>query len=91
MPADLKYLEGRRFCVVLIKLDDETRPDGPFKMRCMHGRASIDHQGYLTLEGESSSWKVPSACYSRILPSDGKKILEDAEYFVLCRVSGIDL
>jgi hypothetical protein len=57
----------------------------------MHGRASIDHRGALSVEASGGSFTVPASAYNRVLPSDGTPILEEAEYFVMVRVSGMEL
>jgi hypothetical protein len=88
--TDLRYLEGKRFCVVFIKTEDD-KPDGAMQMRCMHGRANIDHRGALNVEASGGSFTVPASAYNRVLPSDGTALLEDAEYFVMVRVSGMEL
>lgn len=91
MAADLKYLEGKKFCLVFARLEDDAEPDGPVSLRCMHGRASINTKGHLIVEGPDGSFHVPSSCYPKIMPSDGTEMLEDAEFFALCRVSGMPL
>lgn len=91
MPTDLSYLEGRKFCLVLVRLDDEKQPDGPLKLKCIHGRASVDVQGALRVHTPHESVCVPSSCYHRVLPNDGTAMLGDAEFFVLCRVAGMEL
>ena len=89
---DLGYLEGRKFCVVFFKTQEEEAASGQIKMKCLHGRANIDKRGSLTVEAASGSFKVPTSAYPMIQPSDGTKILRDAEYFVLCKLSdGLDL
>ena len=89
---DLRYLEGRRFCAVLAKLSDENDPDSPVKMRCLHGRANIDREGWLSLESaDGASFGIPRTAYPNILPADNTEMLRDAEYFVLVKVSGMEL
>jgi hypothetical protein len=88
--TDLRYLEGKKFCVVFIKTEND-EPDGAVKMRVMHGRANIDHRGALKVEGSNGSFMVPASAYNRVLPADGTPVLEDAEYFVMVRVSGMEL
>jgi hypothetical protein len=91
MPLDLSYLEGKRFCVVLAKLEDESNPDGKVKLKPLHGRANVDKNGYLALEHPHGSFAVPASTYNKILPSDGTEMLKDADYFVICRVSGMEI
>ena len=90
MPLDLKYLQGKRFCVVL--LEDAENPDPTkVKIRPMLGRANFDKNGHLKLEHSDGAFMVPSSCYTSILPSDGTDLLEDAEYYVICKLSGIKI
>jgi hypothetical protein len=90
MPIDLRHLQGKRFCVVLME-DSESSDPTKVKIRPMLGRANIDKQGNLKLEHSGGAFMVPSSCYPTILPSDGTDILEDAEYYVFCKLSGMKL
>jgi hypothetical protein len=84
---DLSYLEGRKFCVVFVAQED----GGPIKMKCLHGRASIHRGMRLSVEGAMGKFDVPPTAYSMIMESDGTEMLRDAEYFVLCKVEGMEL
>lgn len=88
---NLTHLEGRRFCVVLAKHKDEDDPMSPVQMRCLHGRANIDRTGALTLEAQGNSFAVPRSAYPNILPADNTEMLRGAEYFVIVKVSGMEL
>lgn len=88
--VDLRYLEGKRFCVVLAQQTDVNNPDSEIRLRCLHGRANVSREGALSLEG-NVPFQVPASAYTNVLPSDGTDMLRDAEYFVICRVSGMDL
>ena len=90
MPLDLRYLEGKRFCVVLLEDTGTIDPD-KVKIRPVLGRASVDKQGVLRLEYAGGSMAVPSSSYPQILPSDGTDLLGDAEYYVIVKVSGMEL
>ncbi len=86
---ELKYLEGKRFCVVFMQADD---PDPQqVRLRALHGRANVSAAGILSVEHDGGAFQVPRSCYPQILASDGTDILGDAEYYVICRVSGMDL
>jgi hypothetical protein len=90
MPIDLGYLEGKKICIVFVKSGDEDQPDGEVKMRCMYGRANIS-TGRFKVEGPNGSFEVPTKSHANVMPSDGTEILKDSEYFVMVRVSGMDL
>ena len=92
---DLKYLEGKKMCVVFCQLQDEDQfqdendmPDeGTFKIKCLHGRGNVfDNGKALRVEGDNGGFTVPASCYGRIYPSDGTDLLKDAEYFVMVKL-----
>lgn len=84
MIVPLNELEGRRFCVVFVKILDPAK--GRVQLQCLHGRANIDG-GHLDVVHESGSvFTVPGSALPNILPSDGTKILRDAEYYVFVKV-----
>lgn len=90
--VDLRYLEGRRFCVVFAQPEhDDPENPGRIGMRAMHGRANVSPQGELFLEGNLGKFKVPSTAYGMVQPGDESEILQGAEYFVILRVKGMPL
>ena len=92
MPLDLSYLEGKKLCVCFLQDPGGDGADAiTVQLRALHGRASIGTRGELTLEHKGGSFLIPSSSYNAILPSDGSQILKDAEYFVICKVSGMKL
>jgi hypothetical protein len=98
MPRDLKYLEGRTICVVFCKLQNEdafgrTRDEenAQFDFKTLFGRASIVDPGYLEVIGQGMTFRVPPSAYKHIFPNDGTDIIGKAEFFVMIKVSGIDL
>ena len=96
MPQDISEYDGKKFCVVFVKLmgDDDavtSEETANVQVRCLHGKANIERNTILHLEHEGGRFTVPASCYNRIQPSDGTDLLEDAEYFVMCRVSGMEL
>ena len=83
MPS-LDYLEGRRFCVVFVKVLDVA--SGKLQFQCLRGRADIRGGGRLFVVAPGGGeFQVPSSAYSLIQPADGTEILRDAEYFVLVK------
>ena len=86
----LEYLEGRRMCVVFVKVIDESA--GKVEVACLHGRADVDSGRLAVVSSSGSRFAVPNTALGNILPSDGTPILKDAEYFVMVKTdSGIDL
>ena len=86
----LNHLEGRRMCVVFVKVVDEAA--GRVQLRVLHGRGSVE-QGKLTVIAASGvRFGVPHTALGNILPNDGTPMLKDAEYFVLVKAGdGIEL
>ncbi len=83
MPANFDYLEGRRFCVVFVKvLDVETER---LQLQCMRGRASVERGRVSVVTAGGGMFTVPSSALPSVLPSDGSELLQDAEYFCLVR------
>lgn len=81
--TDLRYLEGRTFCVVFVKILDEVK--GRVQTQCFRGRADIE-RGRLNVVAENGAlFTVPSSAYGNILPNDGTKMLKEAEFFVLVK------
>ena len=84
MPLPLHHLEGRRFCVVFVKVLDAT--DGKVQLRCLRGRADV-RQGRLdVVTAGGAVFSVPSSAHGSIQANDGTALLKDAEYFALVRV-----
>lgn len=90
MPIDLSRYEGKKFCVVFMK-DNEDPDVSTVKLRTLHGRANIIDGAKLQVEHRQGSFLVPSSAYNAILESDGNAVLRDAEYYVICKVSGMEL
>ena len=76
---NLEYLQGRRFCVVFVKVLDAAT--GRVQCRCLRGRANLNN-GHLELMQERGPvFTVPATA-----------LLRDAEYFCMVKVSdNIDL
>ncbi len=83
MAVPLSELEGKRFCVVFVKVLDPVRER--VKLQCLHGRASIE-RGRLNVVHESGAvFTVPGSALPNVLPNDGTQMLRDAEYFVFVK------
>ena len=79
------YIEGKKFCVVLVQADEKDCSPEKAKLRCLRGRASVDDDK-ITCIGDHGNFCVPTSANGSILPSDGTPILKDAEYYCLVRV-----
>ena len=80
---DLVKYEGSKFCVVFAQ---QSSADGSIKLRCHHGRASVDHNGLAVVDDRGASIAVPKVAYVKILPNDGTEMLKDCKYFVIVTV-----
>ena len=90
MASRFDYLEGRRFCVVFVKVVDAVREK--VKLQCFRGRASIEHGRVIVVDINGGVFTLPGTSLNNILPSDGSRILKDAEYFCLVKTDeNIDL
>ena len=90
MPSQFDYLEGRRFCVVFVKVLDTVRER--VTLQCFRGRASIERGRVIVVADHGGVFTIPGTAVNNILPSDGSRILKDAEYFCLVKTDeNIDL
>jgi hypothetical protein len=90
MSDSLAYLEGKRICVVFVQVVDQARER--VRLQCFRGRANIEHGHLTVVNANGTVFPVPSSAVRNVLPSDGTKILQDAEYFVLVKADeGVDL
>ena len=71
--------------------ENEKADSSTVSLRTLHGRANLGSKGSLTIEHETGSFQVPSSAYNMVLPNDGTELLRDAEYYVFCKVSGMEL
>ncbi|RMD74728.1 MAG: hypothetical protein D6820_16180 [Lentisphaerae bacterium] len=88
---DLSYLEGKKICLVFVKAD-ASDPDRA-QCRFLFGRANWDAKHRrLSVEHQEGAFTVPPTCYTQIFPNEGDEPqLRDAEYYILCRVDGMEL
>ena len=84
MLTPLEKLEGRKFCVVFVKVLDKA--SGKVQLQCLRGRASVDRGRISVVNANGASFMVPGTAMQTILPNDGTDILQDAEYYCLVRV-----
>ncbi len=90
MPIRLDHLQGKKLCVVFMQDTEEEDPES-VKLRTLHGRADIGRNGELIVRNRTDAFTVPSSAYNMVLPNDGTPLLQDAEYFVILKVSGMEL
>jgi hypothetical protein len=84
MVTPLKRLEGRKFCVVFVKVIDAAAER--VQLQCLRGRASVDRGKVSVADQHGAMFTLPGTAVANIQPSDGTKLLQDAEYFCLVRV-----
>ncbi|NLZ63314.1 MAG: hypothetical protein GX902_05845 [Lentisphaerae bacterium] len=84
MTAHLKYLEGRKFCVVFVKVLDAASER--VQLRCLRGRASLERGKVSVMAPSGNIFTIPGTAVRSILPNDGSAILKDAEYFCFVKV-----
>lgn len=80
-PAEI---EGRKFCVVFVKVVDEIK--GKVQLQCLRGRASFDRGKVSVIGEDGSTFTIPGTATNNILPNDGTPLLKDAEYFCFVKV-----
>ena len=84
MLIPLEKLEGRKFCVVFVKVIDKDA--GKVQLQCLRGRASVERGRLSVVNASGASFMVPGTAMNTVLPSDGTELLKDAEYYCLVRV-----
>ena len=84
MIPNLNQLEGRKFCVVFVKVLDPVTEK--VQLQCMRGRASIDRGRVSVIDKHGAVFTIPNISIPNIMPSDGTKLLQDAEYFVFVKL-----
>lgn len=90
MNISAERLEGRKFCVVFVKVIDEAT--GKVQLQCLRGRANVERGRVSVVDERGFSFTVPGTAANNILPSDGTPLLKDAEFFCFVKVdSSIDL
>ncbi len=82
---DWNYLEGRKFCVVFVKILDGSEPKSKVQMQCLRGRASVERGRVSLVTAAGGQFTIPGTAMARILPSDGSELLKDAEFYVIVR------
>lgn len=83
MASRFDYLEGRRFCVVFVKVLDPERER--VQLQCFRGRANVERGRVSVVDVNGGMFTLPGTAVENILPSDGSRILRDAEYFCLVK------
>jgi len=83
VPGPLDYLEGKKFCVVFVRVLDHAT--GRVQLQCFRGRASVERGRLNVIDPNGTVFPVPSSAAGNVLENDGTELLRDAEYFVLIR------
>ncbi|HOG50148.1 MAG TPA: hypothetical protein PKY10_06125 [Lentisphaeria bacterium] len=84
MVTPLERLEGRKFCVVFVKVIDASTER--VQLQCLRGRASVERGKVSVVDQHGAMFTLPGTAVANIQPSDGTKLLQDAEYFCFVRV-----
>jgi len=84
MPAQLEFLEGKKFCIVFVKVIDMNTER--VQLQCFRGRANVERGKLSVVDTNGALVMVPSTALSNIMPSDGSSLLKDAEFFCLVKV-----
>jgi len=82
--GSLEYLEGRKFCVVFVKVLDAATER--VQLRCLRGRASVERGKVDIMAPNGNVFTVPHSAVPTIMPNDGTELLKDAEYYCLVKV-----
>ncbi|MBT3381555.1 MAG: hypothetical protein HN742_06970 [Lentisphaerae bacterium] len=83
MAGSFGYLEAKRMCIVFVRVVDAEQER--VQLQCFRGRANVEGGHVSVIDGNGAVFPVPSSALGNILPSDGTKLLQDADYFVLVR------
>lgn len=84
MTVSPQQLEGRKLCVVFVKVTDPQSQK--VSLQCLRGRASVTNGRIACVADDGTLFQIPSSAARNILPSDGTPLLKDADYFVLVKV-----
>ena len=84
MNIPIERIEGRKFCVVFVKVLDEAT--GRVRLQCLRGRASIVRGKVNVVADDGCTFTVPGTAVPHIMENDGTPLLKDAEYFCLVKV-----
>ncbi len=84
MNIPIERIEGRKFCVVFVKVLDEAT--GKVRLQCLRGRASIVRGKVNVVADDGCTFTVPGTAVPHIMENDGTPLLKDAEYFCLVKV-----
>lgn len=82
--SSFDYLEGRKFCVVFVKVLDLLKER--VQLRCLRGRANIENGKVTVATEKGTAFTVPHSALGTIAPNDGTALLKDAEYFCMVKV-----
>jgi hypothetical protein len=84
---NIEYLDGVRFCLVMMQVLDATSQD--VKLTPVYGQAKVLDDRLVLVEDSGQEHVVPESALGSVLPSDGNDILKDSEYYVIVKVGGV--
>ena len=84
MTERLKYLEGRPFCIVRMRVLDLATEK--VELVPIHGVAKVLPDSVVVEEDTGEQHMVPHSALESIYPSDGTELLKDAEHFVIVKI-----
>ena len=84
MNIPIERIEGRKLCVVFVKVLDEA--SGKVRLQCLRGRASVDRGKVSVIADDGCTFTVPGTAVPHIMENDGTPLLKDADYFCLVKV-----
>ncbi|MGD9874366.1 MAG: hypothetical protein AB7T27_08835 [Kiritimatiellia bacterium] len=82
---DLGYLDGTRFCIVLMRVLNQAARE--VQLTPIYGTARVSSGELRVEEPSGSGHTVPESALSSIHPSDGNEILKDAEHYVIVKIA----
>ncbi len=87
---NLEHLEGRKLCVVFVKVVDVAT--GKLQLSALHGRGDVERGKLSVVGADGARFTVPHTALANILPNDGTPMLKDCEYYILVKTdANLDL
>ncbi len=83
MAHRMDHFEGKKMCVVFVHVLDAG--NGKVQLQCFRGRANVERGRLNVVDANGTVFPVPSSASGNVLPNDGTKILQDADFFVLVK------
>ena len=80
----LSYLNGKRFCVVRMRVLDPVKQK--VKLTPLHGIARVLPDRLVLEQAYGEKFVVPDSALPSILPNDGTPLLKGAAYYVIVKL-----